>query len=257
MCLKKVIADIYNTYVNSVLSLSSYVDVMGSAIQKIQGANEDLLIKFVAAKAGAADASTQSHREGFISVSLEESEMDLLVETMRFSKERAEMYPNLMLRMSYIYLMSLFDAFVSDVLESVIKSRPEMLRSKKQITYEKALEFSSIDEMVEYLARRELNELGYKSIKEQSDYYRERFGIVLSDSGVSIEMLAELRCRRNILVHNNGVVNHIYLEQVPYSNYSQGEMLPVELGYFKAAEKSLCAVARFLVLEIIRKHAKE
>ncbi len=59
-----------------------------------------------------------------------------------------------------------------------------------------------------------MTELSYKSIRDQADYYRERFGIAIEDSGIPFGDLVELRAIRNILIHNNGIINHIFLEQV-------------------------------------------
>lgn len=256
MSLRNLIAEIHRTYSESVLVLSTYVRHIDRAIQKIQAEHETLVTKLVAVRAGEPDPTEHAPGEKVIELTLEEAEVDVLVKMMKLAQGHTTMYPTLAFRMSYVYLMALFDAYLSDIFEVVIKSRPEMLRSKKQITYEKALEFSSIDDMVEYLAKRELNELSYKSIKDQADYYRDRFGITIADSGVSIETLTELRCRRNLLVHNNGVVNHIYVELVPDTTFKLGDTIPVDSEYFDAAVKSLALVAAFVASALAEKHAK-
>jgi hypothetical protein len=151
--------------------------------------------------------------------------------------------------------MALFDAYLSDIFETVVRNRPEILRSKKQLTYEKALEFSSIEDLVNYLAKRELHELSYKSIKDQMDYYRDRFGLAISDCGVSIEALSELRARRNLFVHNNGIVNHIYLELVPTAAYAPGDPISVDSAYFENAVRNLGIVASFVTAALKEKYA--
>ena len=73
------------------------------------------------------------------------------------------------------------------------------------------------------------------------------------NSGVSIEELTELRSTRNLLVHNNGVVNHIYLEQVAGAQYGLGERLSINAAYFEAADKKLRKVVQYLASELAAK----
>jgi len=182
--------------------------------------------------------------------------MDLLVEVMKFAQGHTSAYPNLTFRMSFVYLVALFDAFLADVFSKVVRIRPGILKSsKKQIFYDRLLEFGSFEALVEFIASRELNELSYKSIKDQPDYYRDRFGVAIEESGVTVSELIELRATRNLLVHNNGLVNHIYLEQVPSSMYKAGDDVQVDTNYFGQAVKSLDAVAEFITAKLIEKHA--
>lgn len=174
---------------------------------------------------------------------------------MKLVQGHKAMYPTLTLRMSFVYLMALFDAYLSDTFEAVVRSKPEVLRSKKQLTYEKALEFSSMEDLIKYLAMREINELSYRSIKDQVDYYRDRFGFAISECGVSVDTLTELRARRNIFVHNNGMVNHLYLELVPLTAYTLGEIITVSSEYFEDAVRTLGQVASFATTSLTEKFA--
>lgn len=45
-------------------------------------------------------------------------------------------FPSVLLEMAFIYRVALFDAFVPDMLTSLLIGKPEMLRSKKQMTHQ-------------------------------------------------------------------------------------------------------------------------
>lgn len=256
MCLRIQIARIHKSYSYSVVVLTAYVRDIDSAIQKIQADHEILVNKIAAVRAGEPDPTEHVLGEKLIQLELSEKQVDLIFDVTKLAQSHAAVYPNMAFRMSFVYLIALFDAFLSDIFEAVVRNRPEMLRSKKQITYEKALEFSSVEDLVKYLAKRELNELSYRSIKDQADYYNDRFGLALADSGVSIDTLAELRATRNLLVHNNGIVNDIYLEQIPITTYMVGDSVVVDSAYFGLAIQRLDKVVTFVALKLTEKHVK-
>lgn len=256
MNLRISISGIHKTYADAVLLLSAYVQDIDEAIKKIQADHDTLITKLVTVRSGQPDLTPPSPGQKLIQLKLSEEQTDLIIDVMKRAQSHAGAYPGLALRMSFVYLVALFDAFLTDAFEAVIHQRPEMLKSKKQISYEKLLDFSSLDSLVEYMAKREMNELSYKSIKEQAEHYRDRFGVSLEASGVSLPVLVELRAARNLLVHSNGVVNHIYLEQVAATSYALGESIVVERTYFDSAVQSLNKVAAHVANALAEKHAK-
>jgi hypothetical protein len=243
-------------YGHSVGVLTGYLAHMSDSIKKLQKDHHEIVGKFEAVRSGAPDPSPPKPGEKRIQLTLKPEEADIVVEAMRFMLDRTSAYPNLMFRMSFIYLIALFDAFLADVFSVVVKTRPKILKSsKKQISYERLFEFGSYEALVESLAGRELNELSYKSMKDQAEYYRDRFGVALEESGVAVSKLVELRATRNLLVHNNGLVNEIYLDQVPSTTYKSGEDVQVNEDYFRQAVVNLDTVVKFVTTKLIEKHA--
>src|SRR5258706_12959123 len=229
MKLSLVIAGLRHTYIESVFRLASYVEDIDRAIQKLRAEHENLSKKLAAIKEGKPYDDPEEKKPGvkLVQVTLEKKDLDIIVDAMQLKQGHIEKYPGLAFQMAFVYLVATFDALLTDIFAAVINSKPAILKSKKQITYDKLLEFGSTTELIDYLAKRELNELSYKSMKEQAEYYVDRFGISLATSGVSVEELIELRSTRNLLVHNNGVVNHLYHEQVPTSSYKIGQHVQV------------------------------
>ena len=247
---------ILNSYTQSVRLLIGYLRHIRDAINDIQARHAQIVAKFEAAASGDSDPSPPSPDEKAIQLDLNAKQLDAIIAIMQDAEGNTAAYPNLTYRMSFVYLVAIFDAFLSDIFTEVAHARPEILTSKKkQVSYAKILELGNFEAMVDFIASRELNELSYKSIKEQADYYEDRFGVALRDSGVSVNELMELRCTRNLLVHNNGIVNHIYLEQVSGSSYRSGDEVKVDAEYFDHAVESFNSIVTFVTAELIEKHA--
>ncbi len=130
------------------------------------------------------------------------------------------------LNMSFLYIVALFDAFVSDAFTSVLLERPAMMRTKKKsINYEKILSFITVEELITYMANREILEDSYSSVHEQWKEYKDRFGVTIDESICTIDYLAEVIAQRNLLAHNNGVVNQRYLESVKQPMLKLGDKI--------------------------------
>ena len=123
-------------------------------------------------------------------------------------------YGPLLSRNLVIGMANNFFSYVSEMLQIVLRRKPEVLRSSERLTNEEVLQFTRINELVAYMADKKVNELAYGGIRGVEDYVRERLGVSLFDSEeqrVKLTVLAELR---NIHTHNRGIVNEIFLRRV-------------------------------------------
>jgi hypothetical protein len=190
-------------------------------------------------------------------IELTEEDKRSFVTAMRAYAGSIERYPHMLLNMGFIYLVALFDAFLADVFTSLLSSRPEVMKSGRQLTFERIIELVSEgpDSLIRFMAQSEIHRLSYASIAEQAEYYKTKFKIDLSDSGVGVGVLAEIRARRNLLVHNNGVVNKLYLDAAPSPPPREGEVLNVSYEYWEESQKNLNAVAIFIHKAVVDKFA--
>lgn len=123
-------------------------------------------------------------------------------------------YGPLLSRNLVIGMANNFFSYVSEMLQIVLRRKPEVLRSSERLTNEEVLQFTRMSELVAYMADKKVNELAYGGIRGVEDYVRERLGVSLFDSEeqrVKLTVLAELR---NIHTHNRGIVNEIFLRRV-------------------------------------------
>jgi len=125
-------------------------------------------------------------KTGLIEISLTKEEVELTKKVLEETKQNLDKGFNILEDMAVIYLVALFDAFLVDILSTILTNKPEMMKSsKKSLTYEKIIELRNPVELIVYLVQKEMNEFSYKSIKEQAEYVSSRFGINIEDSGIS------------------------------------------------------------------------
>jgi hypothetical protein len=139
--------------------------------------------------------------------------------------------------LSFQHLVALFEAFLFDLLRLLHADDPRHLNKKKQLEVGVALSAPDRHALVLLIADRELNELKYKRPSEWFEYLN---GIV--DLGCptadEINLLSEIKASRDLLVHNMGLVNSIYLDKAAASaRYKIGEKVVIDTPRFNEAWK--------------------
>jgi hypothetical protein len=162
-------------------------------------------------------------------------------------------FPELLFEMAFIYRVALFDALVPDVLNAVLVSRPDMLRSEKKLSHEQILDCPDMPSLIALMAQKELHSVSYQSIVDQQSWVKKHLGIELFDSRDQCDQMVELTARRNLFVHANGLVNERYNALVPTSTHKVGERLFVTEDYWAASDEILQTVGDHLVNELHEK----
>lgn len=141
----------------------------------------------------------------------------------------------------FVTLISQFDAFIGDLIKIIFKAHPEKLfSSEKNIPFKMINEFTNIDEIKGYLIEKEVESVLRESHESHFEWLENKLGIPLRSDLPIWKTYMEITERRNLLVHNNGIVSSQYLlicnkSKCDVSNKSVGDKLTVSLDYFKAA----------------------
>jgi len=114
------------------------------------------------------------------------------------------------LPMIHQYQVALFEHIFFDVLRLILINHPLLLPGKRQVEYSIILKASNKDEIVSQLIDRELNEVKYKGVSDWFDYL-EKANSSCKTPAEDIARIAEAKATRDILAHNAGIVNNIYL----------------------------------------------
>jgi hypothetical protein len=252
----EIISKFWNTYRQSTWELTAFIQDTQRAISELYQKHGEIADKLKKADQGE-NVENEKTDEKLISIELSEKQVETLVNVITQRVEIIDKYPPLLINMAFIYLVALFDAFLTDIFAAVLIEKPEALKSNKQLTYDKILELQQKGELVEFMARREINELSYKSMADQSSYYKNKFSINLADSGVELVTLIEIREKRNLLVHNNGIVNDKYIEKVNCTTYKLGERVEITFDDWSACKEQLDSVAAFVHKSVLEKFVKD
>jgi hypothetical protein len=118
----------------------------------------------------------------------------------------------LMIRtMTIVYLVARFESYLCELLEKIYYNHPEILNSKdKNLSYEKIFESKKIEEITGQIIKKEIESIKNLDIKEVFLYLKKKFNIDLTKLD-NVKEFYEIFYRRNIIIHNEGYENEIYL----------------------------------------------
>jgi hypothetical protein len=165
------------------------------------------------------------------------------------------LYPNLLTEMAFIYRVALFDAYVPDMIKAVLLKHPEILKNKdKQLSYEEILNLHEKGALVESLVGREVDRISRESTRKQIAWISSKLHVSYLENEEQENVLVEMTARRNILVHNNAIVNEQYLHAVPKSSLVLGERIIIDHRYWGDCNRFLRNATITFVLALARRY---
>jgi len=175
-----------------------------------------------------------------------------------FIEQRAAivpLYPTLLTEMALIYQVALFDAYVPDMIRAVLLQYPGMLKNKeKNLTYEEILNLHAKGLIVESLVDKEVDRFSRQSVREQIKWISKKLQVNYVGNELQENVMVELNARRNILVHNSGIVNQVYLDDVANSPLALGERVIVDNTYWNGCNRFLKNAAVALILALAKQY---
>ena len=111
----------------------------------------------------------------------------------------------------------------------------------------------NVTSLIDFFAETEINELKYQKVK---DWFNRLNQMIKLDYPLvdEIEDISELKATRDILVHNSGIVNQIYINKSGNrSKFKLGETIEVENQYFLVSYGLLKKVIETISIKIIQK----
>lgn len=116
---------------------------------------------------------------------------------------------------SLISLVSSIEWFFAEMLHTYFERFPDIAMSKdKAFSYADLSKFQDISEARQYLVEKKVEDILRSSFTEWIAYFKSPVGLSMSYLDEHMDDLVETCERRNLLVHNAGVVNKIYLTKV-------------------------------------------
>lgn len=133
---------------------------------------------------------------------------------------------------TFQHFVSLFEDFMGNFLCLWLNHFPQSL-SGKQIDFNTVLQCSDKADIVRVMVEKQVNELQYKRVKEWFEYM-EKLANLGCPSPDEIERIAEIKATRDILVHNRGIANAVYVEKsAGHARFAVGERVEVSEHYHR------------------------
>ncbi len=176
-----------------------------------------------------------------------------LMHAMASTAKRSPGQGPLLRRGALTTLTSFFEVLLSDLIQLFYSMNPTALPADtRKLSLAELRELGSVKDAEEYLVSREIDGILYESLEEQLNYFTKRLNVDLSPLNAERVFLVEVFQRRNLLIHNNGIVNRQYLSRVApelIKEYGaeQGELLMVTEKYLTAAIDSIYVTGLTLI----------
>ena len=160
----------------------------------------------------------------------------------RSDKELKEIYDRFIYRELYenliVTAVSQFESYLFEVLRIVISAYPMKLalsirggEATREIPLNLLLNANSLSEVIARVIERRLNEVSYASPKEYLEYLGKIAGIDTTDPAF-LDYI-EIKATRDLLIHNSGFINEIYLSKVGDKKRGEiGQVATIDTDYF-------------------------
>lgn len=153
---------------------------------------------------------------------------------------------------TFQHFVSLFEDFFFDLLRLWLAAYPGSL-AKKQIEFGTALQAPDKAALTLAVVDRELNELKYERVAEWFAYL-ERLAKLGCPTATEIGRLAEIKASRDILAHNKGVANAIYVSKAgKLARCVAEETLEISEQYLRQSWETIRKVVRDVSVAAVKK----
>lgn len=173
--------------------------------------------------------------------------------TVKSNEQKNLLYVN-----SLISLLSSAEWFYSQLLHFFYDKNPNAAGIKKKtLTLEELKSFGTVDDAEKYLIDSKIEGLLRSSLSDWIETLKSELGLGLGYINDFMNELIEIYQRRNLFVHNGGVVNSIYLSKVKDSDKAIGDRLEVTEDYLDNAIDKIHVLFSLIACELWKKDLPE
>ena len=159
------------------------------------------------------------------------------VEKSKSEIEKAFERENMFFNSILLNIIITFEATIGKIFLYYINHYPEAYLSDENINYAKIMELSSINEIKKIITEEQVSKIMHKGIQEWFDKLSNKHKIKIKFEDNTLDEFYEVYYRRNILVHNELIVNKEYLNNIPKSlkKPKEGAYLKINMQYIQNA----------------------
>jgi len=188
---------------NRTLDLYVYIYVLADRVDTLSKRWEELPHKMAEAAFGPSDEDRKELR----------AKIDAIEKTGAVSEWRKLL--RLISEMVYCRGIDNYLTYVSEILALVFRTRPETLRSDEKVALSTVLAHPTMEELVRALAELKVHQLSYRGMEDLASYLASRLKWSLFVSSQERDRIVKLVERRNLIVHNRGVINDLFRRRYP------------------------------------------
>jgi hypothetical protein len=140
-------------------------------------------------------------------------------------RKSAPLQASLLRSSTLISLISTLEGLIADLNHEYYKIFPQAFPADNySITLSDLREYGSVEEVEKYLISKEVESVLMQSISKQLERFAVKSKVDLKPIATYLDRVTEIAQRRNVLVHNKGIVNHQYIKHVNQDLIKQYEL---------------------------------
>lgn len=165
--------------------------------------------------------------------------------------EAREKQKEILYRGSLLLVVTYFENLIASVLRGNFAKYPQRIAlNEKSVSYKMLTEVNNIEEIKDILIDQEVTNKMYESLLDWKNYFQKNIKLELKAWEEKFDILQEIIARRNLYVHNNGIINNIYIKLIhDVSKYSMGEELSIDREYIDDAVNIIEYLGMSLLIE--------
>lgn len=185
------------------------------------------------------------------------SKGDFIIRQGRALLNMYEKASEILMPMVFVFLVTIWDAFVLDTVRRILRVHPELITlSDEEIKLNTSFlwNMKSTKDIRNYMIENKVRYLdGHRD--ELLKCFREHWGIDWEKSGVALSDTIEIRARRDIWVHNKGIVNKQYRNMVGEdTSLKEGQVAQVDIKYLNISLAKLTHLTVYIHNIAHKKH---
>jgi len=157
---------------------------------------------------------------------------------------------------AFFILMNNFEYITKTVIRNLIIENPKCTIDKKEcpIEFDELFDFDNISNLKKFIIDKYLEKMFYKSFSEQKKILLKFFNVNDSDTSlIDFELLNNATRRRNLLAHNNGIINKTFIQETGADANLLDKKLDITHDYFyKVYNEILFFGLYFIILSAIK-----
>lgn len=157
----------------------------------------------------------------------------------------------------FTLVMSHFETMLSDFSKKILQFYPQKLSLFKKENITLSVSNLNNGRLIEQIIENEINRIFYSNLNEQIKILQKICGIQIDSNILDIDSLIEIKETRNLLLHNNLIVNDQYLDKTKSVKraHKKGEVIDIDKEYL---EKSILHILRVLenIIDQVREKYK-
>ncbi len=164
-------------------------------------------------------------------------------------------------RGALVSLLGCFETLIARLIREFYRKYPEAFPSdSKSLTLADLKEIGTIEDAELHLVDTEIDSILRGNISSQINYFIKPIKISIKPIEIFLDKLVEIAQRRNILVHNDGIINKHYLTKTPKDlipeKAKEGCLVKVDQVYLSDAIETIYVVGMILIQQCFRKWEK-